>query len=153
MNQRSNISLTPRQREELQVQLRRRNLPVGVARRMKIILMLDEGASYSDIRQKLEITTPTISLWKKRFLSEGLPGLASFHPGRPPQKLTAQLRKEILTKTQEPPPDGSPRWSLRSMAAVIGVGKDLVRRVWCEAESKSRRPARSLSARERDRLW
>ena len=50
----SRISLTPTQRCELQAHLRRRNLPAGVAMRMKIVMMLDEGASYNDIKEKLD---------------------------------------------------------------------------------------------------
>lgn len=146
MTLRSRITLTPTQRGELQTHLRRRNLPASVAVRMRIILMLDEGASYSDIKEKLDTTAPTISLWKRRYREEGLVGLATFHPGQPPQKLTLQLRAKILAKTQQPPPDGSTHWSLRKMASVMGVGKDLIRQVWREAELKPLRLDRYMAS-------
>jgi transposase len=146
MTLRSGITLTPTQRGDLQAHLRRRNLPVSVAVRMRIVLMLDEGASYSDIKEKLDTTAPTISLWKRRYSEEGLVGLATFHPGQPPQKLTPQLRAKILAKTQQPPPDGATHWSLRKMAAVIGVGKDLVRQVWREADLKPHRLDRYMAS-------
>jgi len=146
MTLRSRISLTPTQRGELQAHLRRRNLPASVAIRMRIILLLDEGASYSDIKEKLDTTAPTISLWKRRYREEGLMGLATFHPGQPPQKLTPQLRAKILAKTQQAPPDGSTHWSLRKMAAVMGVGKDLVRQVWREADLKPHRLDRYMAS-------
>jgi transposase len=146
MTLRSRITLTPTQRGELQAHLRRRNLPASVAVRMRIILMLDEGASYSDIKEKLDTTAPTISLWKRRYREEGLVGLATFHPGQPPQKLTLQLRAKILAKTQQPPPDGSTHWSLRKMASVMGVGKDLIRQVWREAELKPHRLDRYMAS-------
>ncbi len=57
-------------------------------------------------------TAPTISLWKRRYREEDLVGLATFHPGQPPQKLTRRLRAKILAKTQQAPPDGSTHWSL-----------------------------------------
>jgi len=146
MTLRSRITLTPTQRGELQAHLRRRNLPASVAVRMRIILMLDEGASYSDIKEKLDTTAPTISLWKRRYCEEGLVGLATFHPGQPPQKLTPQLRAKILAKTQQPPPDGSTHWSLRKMASLMGVGKDLIRQVWREAELKPHRLDRYMAS-------
>ena len=146
MTLRSRITVTPAQRGELQAHLRRRNLPASVAVRMRIILMLDEGASYSDIKEKLDTTAPTISLWKRRYHEEGLVGLATFHPGQPPQKLTPQLRAKILAKTQQPPPDGSTHWSLRKMASVMGVGKDLIRQVWREAELKPHRLDRYMAS-------
>src|SRR5579859_4158468 len=146
MTLRSQLSLTCTQRGELQGHLRRRNLPVSVAVRMRIVLMLDEGASYHDIKEKLDTTAPTISLWKRRFCEEGLVGLATFHPGQPPKKLTSQLRAKILAKTQQPPPDGSTHWSLRKMAAVMGVGKDLIGQVWREAELKPHRLDRYMTS-------
>jgi len=146
MTLRSRISLTPSQRGELQAHLRRRNLPSSVALRMRIVLLLDEGASYSEIAEKLETTAPTISLWKRRYGEEGLLGLATFHPGQPPQKLTPQLRAKILAKTQQKPADGSTHWSLRKMATVINVGKDLIRQVWREAELKPHRLDRYMAS-------
>jgi transposase len=113
---------------------------------MKIVLMLDEGASYNDIKEKLDTTAPTISLWKRRYREGGLVGLATFHPGQPPTKLTPQLRAKILAKTQHEPPDGSTHWSLRKMAAVLGVGKDLIRQVWREAELKPHRLDRYMAS-------
>lgn len=146
MTLRSRITLSATQRGELHAHLRRRNLPVSVAVRMRIVLMLDEGASYSDIKEKLDTTAPTISLWKRRYLDEGLVGLATFHPGQPPQKLTPQLRAKILAKTQQEPPDGSTHWSLRKMAVVMGVGKDLIRQVWREADLKPHRLDRYMAS-------
>jgi hypothetical protein len=78
---RSRISLTSIQRGELQAHLRRRNLPASVAVRIRIVLLLEEGASYSEIKEKLDITAPIISLWKKRYLAQGVVGLATFIRG------------------------------------------------------------------------
>ncbi len=75
-------------------------------------------------------------------------GLTTLHPGQPPQKLTPALRARILARTQEPPPDGSTHWSLRKMVAVIGVGKELVRRVWKEADLKPHRMERYLASKD-----
>lgn len=98
--------------------------------------MLDEGTSCSDIKEKLDTTAPTISLWKRRYRETGVVGLVSVHPGQPPKRLMPQFRSRVLTKTQEAPPDGSTPWSLRKMAAVMGVSKDLIRQVWREADLK-----------------
>jgi len=113
---------------------------------MRIVLMLDEGLSYHDVQEKLDTTAPTISLWKKRYRQEGIVGLATFHPGQPAKKLTTQLRARILAKTQQPPPDGATHWSLRKMAAVMHVGKDLIRQVWQEADLKPHRLDRYMAS-------
>jgi transposase len=130
------LPLTAGQRAELQAYLRKQNLPAAVAQRMRILLLLADGATYREVMESLGTTAPTISLWKKRYQKEGILGLGSIRPGQPPQKLTPALRARILAKTQQPPPDGSTHWSLRKMAAVIGVGKELIRKVWKEADLK-----------------
>ena len=58
------LRLTPSERGELQSYLRKRNLPASVAQRMRIVLMLEEGASYSEIREHLGAFPSTISRWK-----------------------------------------------------------------------------------------
>jgi len=128
--------LSAAQRAELHSFLRKQNLPASVAVRMRIILSLADGSTYREIIENLSTTAPTISLWKRRYQVEGVVGLGTIRPGQPPQKLTPQLRARILAKTQQAPPDGSTHWSLRKMAAVIGVGKELIRKVWKEADLK-----------------
>ena len=75
------LHLTPSERGELQSFLRKRNLPASVAQRIRIFLMLDEGASYSEIREQLGVFPSTISRWKQRYEKDGLLGLATIHPG------------------------------------------------------------------------
>lgn len=107
-----------------------------------------DGKSYRDIKESLGTTAPTISLWKKRYQQEGVIGLGTVRPGQPPQKLTPALRAKILSKTQLAPPDGSTHWSLRKMAAVIGVGKELIRKVWKEADLKPHRLERYMASND-----
>ena len=140
------LHLTPTERGELQGYLRKRNLPTSVAQRMRIVLLLDEGTSYRDIEEKLGTPASTISRWKQRYEQDGLLGLATIHPGQPPQKLTPQLRAKVLEKTRQAPPDGSTHWSLRKMAAVMQVSKNLIARIWKEADLKPHRLERYMAS-------
>ena len=83
---------------------------------MRIVLLLDEGVGYRDIQEKLGTPPSTISRWKLRCEQEGVLGLATVHPGQPPQKLTPELRAKVLERTRQEPPDGSTHWSVRKMA-------------------------------------
>ena len=140
------LHLTPTERGELQGYLRKRKLPTSVAQRMRIVLLLDEGTSYRDIEEKLGTPASTISRWKQRYEQDGLLGLATIHPGQPPQKLTPQLRAKVLEKTRQAPPDGSTHWSLRKMAAVMQVSKNLIARIWKEADLKPHRLERYMAS-------
>jgi transposase len=140
------LHLNPTERGELQSYLRKRNLPASVAQRMRIVLLLDEGTSYRDIEENLGAAPSTVSRWKKRYEKDGVLGLATIHPGQPPQKLTPQLRAKVLEGTRQAPPDGSTHWSLRKMAAVMKVNKNLIARIWKEADLKPHRLERYMAS-------
>jgi transposase len=142
------LHLTPTQRGELHAYLRMRNLPVSVAQRMRIVLLLDEGAGYRDIQEKLGTPPSTISRWKQRYEKDGVLGLVTIHPGQPPQKLTPQLRAKVLERTRQAPPDGSTHWSLRKMASVMKVSKNLIARIWKEADLKPHRLERYMASND-----
>src|SRR6201998_2241827 len=136
--------------EEQKIELTRiaqsRSLPAGYVFRARLMLMLAEGASYSSIEHTLKTTAPTISRWKQRFLSAGIDGLDTAHPGQRPFVLTARLRARILAATGKPPKDGSTHWSCRKLAASLGVSKDAVHRVWQEAGLKPHRLERYMAS-------
>ncbi len=142
------LHLTPTERGELEAHLRRRNLPASVAQRMRIVLLLDEGTSYRDIEEEARAAPSAISRWKQRYEKDGVLGLATIHPGQPPQKLTAQLRAKVLERTRQSPPDGSTHWSLRKMAAVMKVNKNLIARIWKEADLKPHRLERYMASND-----
>jgi transposase len=142
------LHLSPSERGELHGYLRKRNLPASVAQRMRIVLLLDEGASYREIEDQLGAFPSTISRWKQRYEKDGVLGLATIHPGQPPQKLTPQLRAKVLEKTRQAPPDGSTHWSLRKMAAVMKVNKNLIARIWKEADLKPHRLERYMASND-----
>jgi transposase len=142
------VHLTPTERGELQSYLRTRNLPASVAQRMRIVLLLDERTSYRDIEEKLGAAPSTVSRWKQRYEKDGVLGLATIHPGQPPQKLTPQLRAKMLERTRQAPPDGSTHWSLRKMPAMMKVNKNLIARIWKEADLKPRRLERYMASND-----
>ena len=142
------LHLTPSQRGELHGYLRMRNLPVSVAQRMRIVLLLDEGMGYRDIQEKLGSPPSTISRWKQRYEKDGVLGLMTIHPGQPPQKLTPQLRAKVLERTRQAPADGSTHWSLRKMASVMKVSKNLIARIWKEADLKPHRLERYMASND-----
>jgi transposase len=142
------LQLSATQRTELQQFLRKQNLPASMAQRMRIILMLADGNTYRDIQESLNTTAPTISLWKNRFLAEGVVGLGTVRPGQPPKLLTPEFRAKVLARTQLAPPDGSTHWSVRKMAAVMGVSRELIRRIWKEADLRPHRLDRYMASND-----
>ena len=142
----SDIMFSGDQQLELSRIAQSRSLPAGYVFRSRLILLLAEGASFSAIKQRLGTTAPTISRWKQRFLTSGIDGLDTNHPGQTASVLTPKLRARILSATRKKPKDGSTHWSCRKLAAALDVSKDAVHRVWKEAGLKPHRLERYMAS-------
>ena len=128
-----------------------RSLPAGDVQRARLILMLAEGLSYAEIQERLQTTAPTISRWKKRFLSERLQGLIPApHPGQKPTVITPKLQARVLEATRRKPKDGSTHWSVRKLARELNLSKDTVHRIWRAAGIKPHRLERYMASDDPD---
>jgi transposase len=119
--------------------------------RARLILMLADGRSYTEIQERLQTTAPTISRWKKRFLSERLRGLIPApHPGQKPTVITPELQARVLETTRRKPKDGSTHWSVRKLARELNLSKDTVHRIWRAAGVKPHRLERYIAGDDPD---
>jgi transposase len=124
------IRLTVAEREELERRTRSRSGRANDLRIARVLLLLDQGRSYSEIQVRVECSAPFISKWKKRFLEQRLAGLYSRHQGRQRRVLTPKVEAKILSATQKAPTDGSTHWSTRRLAKRLGIHHMMVARTW-----------------------
>jgi CRP-like cAMP-binding protein len=75
------IRLTPTERQTLLAWQRATAIPAGLARRGRIILLLADGLTITDIAAAVGISRRHVYKWARRFLKQGLAGLAD-QPGR-----------------------------------------------------------------------
>jgi transposase-like protein len=75
------IRLTPAERQTLLAWQRATAIPAGLARRGRIILLLADGVPLTAIAATVGISRRFIYKWARRFLEQGLAGLAD-KPGR-----------------------------------------------------------------------
>src|SRR5215470_14285652 len=92
----STIELTESERMELSQRATSRSGRADDGRRARLILLLEAGHSWGQIRAKLDCNDAFIARWSKRFGRERLAGLFSRHAGRGPSKLTPALEARIL---------------------------------------------------------
>jgi transposase len=145
------VKLSADEHEELRQMSVSRSLPAGEVIRARMILMLAEGRSYADIQERLQTTAPTISRWKKRFLSERINGLIQLrHPGQKPTVITPKFQARVLEATRRKPKDGSTHWSVRKLARELKISKDAVHRVWRAAGVKPHRLERYMVSDDPD---
>lgn len=144
------ILLSATEREELEDRLRSRSGRADDARIARVLILLDQGATYSNIQEKVGCSAPFISKWKKRFLAERLSGLYSRHTGRVANKLTPELEARILAWTQKTPPDGATHWSTRRLAKQLGIHHMAVARTWRKHGLKPHRLERYMASNDPD---
>ena len=86
------IHLTPAERQTLLAWQRARIIPAGVARRARIILLLADMVSITDIAATVGLSRRHTYKWIQRFVQEGLEGLQD----KP--RLVKKFKRTILTE-------------------------------------------------------
>jgi hypothetical protein len=69
------VQLTPAQRQTLLAWQRETSIPAGLARRARMLLLLAEGMTITNIAITVGISRRFVYKWVQRFLEEGLEGL------------------------------------------------------------------------------
>ena len=80
---------------------------------------------------------PCVWRWQERYVAEGVDGLLrdkTRPPGTPP--LAEAVRRKVIAKTAGEMPPNSTHWSVRTMAAEIGISHTSVQRIWADAGLK-----------------
>jgi DNA-binding MarR family transcriptional regulator len=79
------VSVTAKQREELDSLLRRPSVAAGLAKRARAIVLLAEGATVSATGRTVQMQRRHLYKWISRFRQQGVAGLSDGkRTGRPP---------------------------------------------------------------------
>jgi transposase len=124
------LTLTDGERTRLEQWARRRSTAQALALRSRIVLAAARGESNQAVAEQLGVSQQTVGKWRRRFLARRLGGLSDEpRPGVPPTITDAQV-EWVIAKTLEGTPEDAPRWSTRSMAAVSGLSRSSISRIW-----------------------
>jgi transposase len=94
--------------------------PQSLALRSRIVLAAADGSNNQQIAAALKIPPITVGKWRRSFAMGGVEGLRdSPRSGRPP-KHDAETRRKLQTRVCQQPEDQS-RWSVRTLAAELGL--------------------------------
>lgn len=145
------MNLSESERAELMLLQRSRTAAVAQVRRARLILLLDEGASWSSIKQQLRCDSRFITTWSSRFIEQRLAGLFARHPGRAPVRDQARLEARVLERTlKHKPRDGSTHWSSRKLAAEMNLPFMTVQRIWRKHNVQPHRLKRHMISNDPD---
>lgn len=125
------ILLSPEERAALTTWAHGRSFPLRLVQRATIVQMAADGTLSQDIARELNISRPTVQLWRERFLALRLAGLEKDapRPGRIPSIPEKKVRAIVEATLHGKPPNAT-HWSTRSMAKAQGLSQATIRRIW-----------------------
>jgi transposase len=108
-----------------------RSVPFRLVQRARIIQLAAEGVLNQDIARELNMSRPTVQLWRERFLALRLVGLEKDapRPGRIPS-IPARKVRAVVEATLHTTPPAATHWSTRRMAQAQGLSEATIRRIW-----------------------
>jgi IS30 family transposase len=126
------LAMSVDQQRELELLVRTGNSPQKVALRCRLLLLANQGVANQAIAEQLNVSRPTVLALRAAFIKEGMKAVTGIRRRkRSPQVLTPELEQQILDTTLKTRPgDGSTHWSVRTLAAQLGVSRTMVHRVW-----------------------
>ena len=104
-----------------------------IVKRAKIVLMTAEGFGVVAIMRAVGVSKTSVWRWQDYFVEAGVTGLVkgrSKPPGTKPIADAIKLR--IVEKTIKERPLNATHWSVRTMAAEMGISHTSVQRIWKE---------------------
>jgi len=127
----ASLHVDPNQRKRLKHLAGSGKTPQKVALRARIALLAGEGLANHAIAAQLNVSRPTVILWRQRFSVRGVDGLMKDAP-RPGRRkaISAETIKKVVDATLHTTPGDATHWSVRSMAKAQGLSRMTVQRIW-----------------------
>lgn len=135
------VTLTDKDKHQLEMAVKSKTSPVRLILRARIILLASQHIPNQQIAERLNTTQTTARLWRNRYLEEGFKCLLKDRPrgrnhGGKKTEDQDRLRTLIIEKTTTEKPPGQTHWSTRTMAEAVGSTHSFVNRVWQQAGLK-----------------
>jgi transposase len=122
------IIVTDVQHAEIQRLLRQRSLSAAYAQRVRAVVCAAEGLGPQAIAVRIGGSRESVMRWLTRFRTGGIMALADRPKSGRPRRYDAKVRAKIAAAACRPP-QGHNRWTVRALAAHLGVPKSLVHEV------------------------
>jgi transposase len=128
------------QRAALEVLSKSRTASHREVQRAQVLLMAAEGLANESIAKVAGTSPGTVRSWRARFEAEGLSHLGEVRAGRGRKPVLPQSKiDQIVELTRNSRPEGQTHWSVRTMAAKVGVSPAQVQRIWAARGLKPHR--------------
>ena len=115
------VELGDEVRATLEQRARSQTLPVRTVKRAQMVLLCAEGVPLRQIAERVSISEHQVTMWRRRFLADGLDGLADRpRPGRP-RRLghDERMKMAAIATSAKEPNDPVATWTYFDVAAKL----------------------------------
>src|SRR5258705_13448253 len=114
------LAMSEEQLRQLKAWVRAPATPQKIVLRSRICLLAREGRSNRQIARELNISRPTVILWREHFVQAGVAGIEHERPRKPGLRgLDARQSRRNRGTTRHMPPKEAQHWSPRSLARPL----------------------------------
>lgn len=124
------LVVAPTEREALERWAQRAKTAQALALRARLILLCAKGLTNKAVAEALHISAQMVCKWRGRFIERRLDGLLDEARPGAPRRITDQQVERVIVRTLESTPHDATHWSVRSMAAAVGLKPNAIHRIW-----------------------
>jgi transposase len=134
------IALSEQERTTLEATVRAPNAAQRAVLRARIVLLAAAGWRNDEIQHSLRVSKPVVVKWRRRFAAQRLAGWRDEARRGRKRIYGAELRHRIAaTACTVPPAAVGTHWSVRTLAAHLGVSASIVQAVLTAEDIKPHR--------------
>lgn len=133
------LVLVEAERQELTAMVRRPSARQATVLRARIVLGCAAGKGNTELAAELGIGRMMVGRWRERFRMQRMEGLEDKPRRRVRRGISEADEERVVKLTLETKPEGATHWSIRTMAAVCGLSRSSVNRIWRKYNLKPHR--------------
>jgi transposase len=130
------VVLTDEQRAQLERIVRASTSEQRLVKRARVALLADKGLTNEEIARLVAMSAHKVGKWRRRIAERGLAGLADRPRSGGPRRYGHDQRLRVFQTACSPPPPGETQWTVRSLAAAVGIGKSQTHAILAQADLK-----------------
>jgi transposase len=130
------VALSDEQRSELERIVRAATSEQRMVKRARVALLAEAGLSNEEIATVVGLSAHKVGKWRRRVAEQGLAGIADRPRPGGPRRYGHDERLRVFQTACSPPPEGETQWTVRTLAAAVGIGKSQTHAILSEADLK-----------------
>jgi transposase len=130
------VLLTDAQRAQLERIVRAGRSEQRLVKRARVALLAEKGLTNEQIARLVDLSAHKVGKWRRRVAEQGVEGIADRPRPGGPRRYGHDQRLAVFRTACSPPPPGETQWTVRTLAAAVGIGKSQTQAILAAADLK-----------------